>query len=234
MNPKYWLISLVFLSSTNVSVEAAEAPISIAKVAAVYVEESTNSHNDTLVASTSANSIVNSVIKNGFKASKNTSIISAAADQANANINAANSDIYDSARELALASVQYNIALEDEIMAEYKAATAMAASAKAYAVVTDDAARDAENLLVNAEPLAAKFNFSIVPNDKKELKEAADKARGLANDAAAKAKQAEEAAAKTLDQVNLAHESAVKAQAIVSSIKPYVGPVNTQKTADKP
>ena len=214
----------------NKSVVAAETPISIAKVAAVYVEESTNSHNDTLVASTAANSIVNSVIHNGFKASKNTSIISAAAEQANANSNAANSGIYDSAKELAQTSVQYNIALEDEIMAEYKAGTAMAASAKAHAVMAGDAARDAENIFVNAEPLAAKFNFSIGPNDKKSLKEAADKARGLANDAAAKAKQAEEAAAKTLDQVNLAHEAAVKAQAIVSSIKPYVG---TDKTAEK-
>lgn len=213
-------LMLVFMSTPAL---AASAGLSIAKVAEVYVKYAEKAHSGSLDASHAAMRTSKNAIANGPKESQAVEATLNAVKHANENANFPKRDTYDSAQKLAAASAKYVGVLESEIMSQHKAAVAEAKTAKALAVVAEDGARNAENLSTNADALAAKFKFSIGPNDKDFLKKSAEKARALANEAAEKAEQARVVAEKTIDQVSLANKAALRAKEIVAGIKPYTG-----------
>ncbi len=216
-------LRLCILMTMSIFSLSAHAAVSIAKVAEVYLGNAEIAHSDSMEASNGVVNVVNSAINDSSEASNTSLDALEAAKTANANAQAPNRDEYNEAMKFAQNSAELSKRLENAVMSEYKAAVAGATTAKALAVVAGDGAKNAENLSTNADALAAKFNFSIGPNDKKFLKEAAEKARALANEAAEKAEQAETVAAKTIEQVSLANKAALRAKEIVAGIKPYTG-----------
>lgn len=226
MIKEFWLTGLSMLMVVSVSAFAAEAAPSIVLVGEVYVEDAERAHYNVMAASSAVATASESSIANSREAVHDYQASIAAANEANANFNSPKHDAYDAAKKLTQVWANLARIRESMVMAEHKVAIAEAAAAKAGAVVAEDAAVNAENLAGNTEVLAEKVKFSVGPNDKALLLKAAEKARRLANEAAASAKHAQDVALKIMDQVTLVNEAALQSNDAISKIKPYTWAVS--------